>query len=31
MYGYQRDVGVDGWPIDPNHPANKPGPQRGTR
>ena len=22
-YGYQRDVGVDGWPIDPNHPANK--------
>ena len=25
-YGYQRDVGVDGWPIDPNHPANKPRP-----
>ena len=24
IYGYQRDVGVDGWPIDPNHPANKP-------
>ena len=23
-YGYQRDVGVDGWPIDPNHPANRP-------
>jgi 5-methylcytosine-specific restriction enzyme A len=30
-YGYQRDVGADGWPIDPNHPANKPSPQRGTR
>jgi 5-methylcytosine-specific restriction enzyme A len=25
-YGYQRDVGVDGWPTDPNHPANKPRP-----
>ena len=22
-YGYQRDVGIDGWPIDPNHPANR--------
>jgi 5-methylcytosine-specific restriction protein A len=22
-YGYQRDVGADGWPIDPNHPANR--------
>jgi 5-methylcytosine-specific restriction endonuclease McrA len=30
-HGYQRDVGLDGWPTDPNHPANKPSPQRGTR
>lgn len=30
-YGYQLDVGPDGWPIDPNHPANKPSPQRRTR
>jgi 5-methylcytosine-specific restriction enzyme A len=22
--GYARDVGVDGWPIDPHHPANLP-------
>ena len=21
---YSREVGVDGWPIDPNHPANLP-------
>jgi 5-methylcytosine-specific restriction protein A len=25
-YGYQLDIGADGWPIDPNHPANKPRP-----
>ena len=30
-HGYQRDIGADGWPTDPNHPANKPRPQRGTR
>ena len=23
-HGYQRDIGADGWPTDPNHPANKP-------
>jgi hypothetical protein len=22
--GYTRDVGVDGYPLDPNHPANAP-------
>jgi 5-methylcytosine-specific restriction endonuclease McrA len=22
--GFARDVGLDGWPIDPNHPANQP-------
>ena len=22
--GYDRAVGIDGWPIDPNHPANLP-------
>ena len=27
-HGYQRDIGADGWPTDPNHPANKPSPQR---
>jgi hypothetical protein len=21
--GYSRAVGLDGWPTDPNHPANK--------
>jgi len=21
--GYMTDVGLDGWPIDPNHPSNK--------
>jgi len=21
--GYLADVGMDGWPIDPNHPANR--------
>jgi 5-methylcytosine-specific restriction enzyme A len=21
--GYSRDIGVDGWPIDPRHPANR--------
>jgi 5-methylcytosine-specific restriction enzyme A len=21
--GYASDVGVDGWPTDPNHPANQ--------
>jgi 5-methylcytosine-specific restriction protein A len=25
-HGYQRDIGVDGWPLDPRHPANKPRP-----
>jgi 5-methylcytosine-specific restriction endonuclease McrA len=25
-HGYQRDIGADGWPTDPNHPANKPRP-----
>jgi 5-methylcytosine-specific restriction enzyme A len=30
-HGYQCDVGLDGWPTDPNHPANKPSPPRGTR
>lgn len=24
LHGYQQDVGDDGWPIDPRHPANKP-------
>ena len=24
--GYRSDIGVDGWPIDPRHPANKQGP-----
>ena len=23
VYGYVRDVGSDGWPVDANHPANK--------
>jgi predicted kinase len=22
-YGYKRDIGADGWPIDPRHPANR--------
>jgi 5-methylcytosine-specific restriction enzyme A len=22
--GYSSDIGVDGWPIDPMHPANNP-------
>jgi 5-methylcytosine-specific restriction protein A len=30
-HGYQRDIGLDGWPTDPNHPANRLRPQRGTR
>ena len=30
LHGYQRDIGADGWPIDPNHPANRPRPQRTT-
>jgi hypothetical protein len=21
--GYRPDVGLDGWPLDPNHPANR--------
>jgi len=21
--GYSKDIGIDGWPIDPNHPANR--------
>ena len=21
--GYATDIGIDGWPIDPNHPTNK--------
>ena len=24
--GYRSDIGVDGWPTDPRHPANKQGP-----
>jgi 5-methylcytosine-specific restriction enzyme A len=24
QHGYMRDVGVDGWPLDVNHPANQP-------
>ena len=23
LRGYSRDVGSDGWPLDPNHPANR--------
>src|SRR5262245_29953476 len=23
LRGYTRDIGVDGWPVDPRHPANK--------
>src|SRR5262245_337072 len=23
--GYSREIGIDGWPVDPNHPANKGG------
>jgi 5-methylcytosine-specific restriction endonuclease McrA len=22
-HGYRRDIGLDGWPVDPNHPANR--------
>jgi len=25
MFGYCRDVGLDGLPIDPNHPFNRAG------
>ena len=25
-HGYLLDIGTDGWPLDPNHPANKPRP-----
>jgi 5-methylcytosine-specific restriction protein A len=21
--GYNKEIGIDGWPVDPNHPANK--------
>jgi 5-methylcytosine-specific restriction protein A len=21
--GYNKEIGLDGWPVDPNHPANK--------
>jgi 5-methylcytosine-specific restriction enzyme A len=21
--GYCKDIGIDGWPVDPNHPANR--------
>lgn len=24
--GFSRDVGPDGWPVDPAHPANRGGP-----
>ena len=24
MHGYDRAIGDDGWPVDPNHPANRP-------
>jgi 5-methylcytosine-specific restriction endonuclease McrA len=23
LRGYRSDVGLDGWPLDPNHPANR--------
>ena len=23
VLGYAKDVGIDGWPLDPNHPARK--------
>ena len=23
LHGYARDIGADGWPIDPAHPANR--------
>jgi hypothetical protein len=23
LYGYRRDIGLDGYPLDPNHPANR--------
>jgi 5-methylcytosine-specific restriction endonuclease McrA len=25
LYGFRHDVGVDGWPLDPNHPTNRKG------
>jgi hypothetical protein len=25
--GYSKDIGLDGWPIDANHPANRPSPK----
>ena len=24
LHGYRPDVGEDGWPLDPAHPANRP-------
>ena len=24
IHGYQPDIGIDGWPLDPRHPANQP-------
>jgi 5-methylcytosine-specific restriction enzyme A len=29
MRGYTDEVGLDGWPIDPRHPVNKPRKPRG--
>jgi 5-methylcytosine-specific restriction enzyme A len=26
--GFSKDIGLDGWPIDPNHPANQPSTKR---
>jgi len=26
LHGYQVDLGADGWPVDPAHPANQPRP-----
>jgi len=26
LHGYQLDLGADGWPVDPAHPANQPRP-----
>jgi 5-methylcytosine-specific restriction enzyme A len=23
LHGFRPDVGLDGWPVDPNHPANR--------
>jgi 5-methylcytosine-specific restriction enzyme A len=23
LHGFRPDIGLDGWPLDPNHPANR--------